>query len=76
MGLGDVKFALYGGFFFEISSMLDWLFGAFIIGAVIGLILIFLKKARFGARIAFGPFLAVSLILTLILGNQLRFIPF
>ena len=75
MGLGDVKFALYGGIFFNIQMMITWLFGAFLIGAVTGVILLLLKKARLGARIPFGPFLAASLILTLVFGNAVKLFP-
>ncbi|MBI2103904.1 prepilin peptidase [Candidatus Woesebacteria bacterium] len=75
MGLGDVKFALYGGLFFNFQTMMTWLFGAFLIGAVVGVSLLLLKKARFGARIPFGPFLAASLVLTLIFGDAIRFFP-
>jgi len=71
MGLGDVKFALFGGLFagWPLSGL--WLFLSFVIGAVVGVILIFLGKASLGQKIAFGPFLALSLFITMIWGNWL-----
>lgn len=71
MGLGDVKFALFAGTLVGWPQVLVWLYGAFIIGAVVGLTLIALGKAKFGKHIPFGPFLVVSLFITLIWGNSL-----
>ena len=69
MGLGDVKFALFGGLFLGWPGMLVWLFASFVIGAVVGIALILLGKASFGQKIAFGPFLIVSLVLISLLGT-------
>jgi len=71
MGLGDVKFALVGGLFFGWPLTPIWLFTAFLTGAIVGIILILLGKARFGKQIAFGPFLVVAFYLVIIWGNFL-----
>lgn len=71
MGLGDVKFAVYAGTLFSITTALTWLFLSFFIGAVIGVGLIAAGHAKFGAKIPFGPFLVISLIITLTVGNIL-----
>jgi prepilin signal peptidase PulO-like enzyme (type II secretory pathway) len=71
MGLGDVKFALFAGFLFDGIIGVYWLFSSFLIGAVVGLFLIMIGRARFQGRIPFGPFLAISLILFLFFGNAI-----
>lgn len=70
MGLGDVKFVILGGFLLGWAQSAVWLFLAFTSGAVIGVFLILLKKAKFGREIAFGPFLAGSLLFTIIFGQK------
>jgi len=72
MGLGDVKLALFGGLFFGWPHTLIWLYLSVLIGALVGIILIFMKKAKFGKQIAFGPFLVISFFITLIWGNYLH----
>ena len=72
MGLGDVKLALFGGLFFGWPHTLTWLYLSVLIGALVGIILIFMKKAKFGKQIAFGPFLVISFFITLIWGEQIK----
>ena len=57
MGLGDVKFALFMGFFLGPSKTVLAFYLAFLTGALVGVILILVGKKRFGQQIAFGPFL-------------------
>jgi prepilin signal peptidase PulO-like enzyme (type II secretory pathway) len=71
MGLGDVKLALFGGLYFGYPLTITWMFLSFIIGALVGLFLIVIGKAKFGKHVAFGPFLVVSFFITLIWGGQL-----
>ena len=71
MGLGDVKLALAQGAILGWPSSLVWIFLSFIIGGFVGLILVFFGKAKFGKKIAFGPFLIVSFFITLFWGDQL-----
>ena len=71
MGLGDVKFAILGGLVLGWPYFVVWLFLSFVIGAFVGVILILFKKARFGKKIPFGPYLVVSLWITIIYGNWL-----
>ena len=71
MGLGDVKFAILGGLVLGWPYFVVWLFLAFIIGAFMGIVLILLKKAHFGKKIPFGPYLVVSFWVTFIWGNWL-----
>lgn len=71
MGLGDVKMALFGGLLFGFPQTLVWMFLSFIVGALVGLFLIIIGKAKFGKHIPFGPFLVVSFFITLIWGDVL-----
>jgi leader peptidase (prepilin peptidase)/N-methyltransferase len=71
MGLGDVKLALFLGTLLGWPWTVVWLFGAFLTGAIVGSILILSKKITFGKQIAFGPFLVLSLVITLIWGEAL-----
>lgn len=71
MGLGDVKFALFAGIVLGPTMSVVWLFMAFFIGAIVGLFLIIIRRARLGSEIPFGPFLSLSLIATLYLGETI-----
>lgn len=77
MGLGDVKFAVFGGFFTGFPLFLVWLFASFLTGGVVGLILILGRQAGLKDKIAFGPFLVVGLILTVFFGSSfIKFLGF
>ena len=73
MGLGDVKFAVLGGLIVGPSLFLIWLFLAFLTGALIGIIMILSKKAHLKSQIAFGPFLVLSVPLSLMYGEKILF---
>lgn len=70
MGLGDVKYALFAGTFLGWPLSLTWLFLAFLTGASVGVILILAGKAKWGRHIAFGPFLALSFLITYLFGSN------
>lgn len=70
MGLGDVKFVVLGGVILAWPQTAVWLFLAFLSGAIIGLTLVLFKKAKFGKEIPFGPYLAASLLVTIIFGER------
>jgi prepilin signal peptidase PulO-like enzyme (type II secretory pathway) len=77
MGLGDVKFAVLGGFIVGLTFSPIWLLVAFLTGAVVGIILILGRKAGLKSKIAFGPFLVAAIPITLVFGNTiLRFMRF
>lgn len=71
MGLGDVKLVIFAGILLGLKLSLVWVFLSFIIGALLGTILIFASKAKFGKQIAFGPFLIVSFFIVLFYGDCL-----
>jgi len=66
MGLGDVKLVLAVGLILGWPGTLVWMYAAFLIGAVTGLILILVGKAKFRVPIAFGPFLALAFLVALL----------
>ncbi|MDO8452913.1 MAG: prepilin peptidase [bacterium] len=71
MGFGDVKLVFVLGILLGLFPSLTFLNMAFIGGAVTGLLLIALKKAKFGKEIAFGPFLLVSAWVSLFFSSEL-----
>lgn len=71
MGDGDVIFALSMGFLLGWPRALVGMFLAFLIGAVVGVGIIVLKKKRFSSRIPFGPFLILGTFLALLWGDEL-----
>lgn len=73
MGLGDVKFAIFGGMFVGFKMLPFWLILSFLTGAIAGCILILLGKAGLKTKLAFGPFLVVGVFLVLVLGESLVF---
>lgn len=70
MGLGDVKLSFLVGF---VVGSVTWLalFSAFIIGAALGLFLVFVGRAAFGRPIPFGPFLVLGMFLVLLWGEKI-----
>lgn len=71
MGFGDVKFAVLGGIIVGLPLSPIWLFIAFLTGAVAGIILILSGKAGLKSKIAFGPFLVISIPITLLWGQKI-----
>lgn len=77
MGLGDVKFAVLGGLITGLNLFLVWLFASFLTGGIVGIILILGRRAGLKDKIAFGPFLVIGLVLTILYGNVfLKFLGF
>jgi len=72
MGFGDVVYAFLMGFILGYPLILAGLYLAFVTGAVISLLLVFLKKKKFrGGTIPFGPFLVFGTLVSLLYGTQL-----
>ncbi|OGV96392.1 hypothetical protein A2W24_04655 [Microgenomates group bacterium RBG_16_45_19] len=71
MGLGDVKFALVMGVLLGWPRAAIALFLAFLLGAVVGIILLLLKWKKPRERIAFGPFLILGTALALVWGFEM-----
>ena len=56
MGLGDAKFALFSGTFLGLTSAINWIFVSFLLGGIIGLILILFLVVAFILELFLGPF--------------------
>lgn len=75
MGLGDAKLSIGFGFLFGLTTLLSGVMLAFWIGAVVGVILILLKKiAGLKSEIPFAPFLVLGLLIAFFWG--VNFFPF
>jgi len=60
MGLGDVKLAIPLAIILGLEKSLSWFLASFIIGGIVSIILLLLKKANLKSKIAFGPFMIVA----------------
>lgn len=60
MGLGDVKLAVFMALFLGWPNILVAVFGAFWLGTIVSLPLLFLGKKGFKSQIPFGPFLIIG----------------
>ena len=71
MGLGDVKLAGLMGLVLGYPKIIIALYLSFLTGAFFGVILILLRKKRFGEKIPFGPFLTAATLVALIWGEKI-----
>ncbi len=71
MGMGDVKLVGLMGLLLGWPEIVVALYLAFLTGAMVGVILIFAKKRRFGQTVPFGPFLVSAAWVVLFWGDQL-----
>lgn len=71
MGLGDVKFAVFGGMIVGIKLLSIWLLSSFLTGAIVGIILILVGRAKMKTKIAFGPFLIIGVAVAVGFGSKL-----
>jgi len=71
MGMGDVKLMV------PLALLLGWpkvivgIFASFIVGALVGVVLLASKKKKMGQVIPFGPFMIIGTFISLIWGEQL-----
>jgi leader peptidase (prepilin peptidase)/N-methyltransferase len=74
MGFGDVKLAFLCGLvlgWWGLADVVLGLYGGFVLGAVVGVTLVAVDRARFGRAIPFGPFLAAGTLLMVLFGDPL-----
>ena len=71
MGFGDVKLAGAIGTFLGWKEVLASLILAFFIGAIVGIVLIILRKKGRKEYIPFGPFIALGGVLMTLWGNEI-----
>lgn len=71
IGFGDVKYAVFMGLFLGWPNILVALFLAYLSGAVMGLLLLWVKKKDFKSQIAFGPFLIFGTFTAFFWGSEI-----
>jgi leader peptidase (prepilin peptidase)/N-methyltransferase len=74
MGMGDVKLAGVLGMGLAWLGWSEWLVGAFLaflLGAVVGLGLMLLRRASRRSAIPFGPFMVAGALLGILVGPQI-----
>ena len=74
IGGGDIRMGALMGFFLGWPQILVALFFSYIIGAIIGVSLIILKKKTWKSEIPFGVFLTIGAIISLFFGEQILLI--
>jgi len=71
MGWGDAEICVLCGIFLGLKLTAVMLFISFILGGVVGILLIITKKKSRKDYIPFGPYLAVASIMTMYFGNEI-----
>ncbi len=71
MGMGDVKLTIFLGIIIGYPEIIIVLFLAFVSGGLIAGILLVFKKIKRKDTIAFGPYLALAGLITLLYGDQI-----
>ena len=74
MGLGDVKLAVFMGLFLGGQKTILAFYVAFVIGALVSLILMIFKKANRKTLIPFGPFLILGILVAWFWGNEIWYL--
>lgn len=70
MGLGDVKFIAGIGAFVGWKGSLFTIMGSAMMGSIVGLTAIALKKQSFSSRIPYGPYIALAAVLWIFQGEN------
>ena len=71
MGMGDVKLTIFLGIIVGYPEIVIVLFLAFVSGGLIAAIMLALKKINRKDTIAFGPYLALAGMITILYGDQI-----
>ena len=74
MGFGDVKLMGALGLYFGFASTIAISVMAFLIGAIVSIVLMIAKKNKMNSYIPFGPFIVISAIISIFVPFELLFI--
>lgn len=69
MGFGDVKLAFPLGSLLGLPLTIVFIMTAFILGALVGTVMLLTKRARLGREIAFGPYLLIGAYVAMFFGD-------
>jgi prepilin signal peptidase PulO-like enzyme (type II secretory pathway) len=70
MGPGDMKMALFMGTVLG-ASVVVGMFAAFLLGSLVGVYLVLVKKRSRKSKVPFGPFLAAGSVLAVFIGDRI-----
>jgi len=71
LGLGDVQIGLLMGLLLGFPNIIVALYLAFLTGALVGIILIIVGRAKLKTAIPFGPFLILATFIAWFIGDQI-----
>jgi prepilin signal peptidase PulO-like enzyme (type II secretory pathway) len=71
IGFGDVKLALFLGIFLGFPKVFLTLFVASLVGAIIGLGLVFFKNKKMNSELPFGPFLVFGALISFFFSEEI-----
>jgi leader peptidase (prepilin peptidase)/N-methyltransferase len=71
MGFGDVKLAFFLGLLLGFPNVIVGVFLSFILGAIIGLILVVSRKRKLKSAVPFGPFLVIGSFIAIFYGSNI-----
>ena len=71
MGLGDVKFMAAIGAFLGWQGAFFSLMASSLIGSVVGVTLIVMRRSEWSSRIPYGPYIALAAVIWLFVGNKI-----
>lgn len=71
MGFGDVKFALVMGLLLGFPKAVVGVFLSFVLGGLVGVVLLATGRKKMKQKVPFGPFLVVGTVLALVWGEQM-----
>lgn len=71
MGEGDIEISLIIGLFLGYKKSILSIFIAFILGGIVATMLLFLRSKGRKSEIAFGPYLAMAAIISILFGNEI-----
>jgi leader peptidase (prepilin peptidase) / N-methyltransferase len=71
LGFGDVKLVVFMGLFLGFPDIFTALFLASLIGAIIGIGLVALKKRKMDSEVPFGPFLVLGTLISFFFGENI-----
>lgn len=71
MGFGDVKFIAAIGAFLGMKAVYFTIMSGSIIGAIVGLLMIVIRRREWSAKIPFGPYLALGAVIWIFYGQEL-----